>query len=100
MAKHYREEIARFVFQELFNEAFWMEPKIPDSSNRIMIESSQISIDDAKEDKEEKKGPNLLLIILGVLLLGAAASAGGGGGDGGGSGGSGTGGVDIGIEIP
>ena len=89
------------LMAELLNEAFPMENQIANSKNqRIIMESSQISIDDAKEDKEEKKGPNLLLIILGVLLLGAAASAGGGGGDGGGSGGSGTGGVDIGIEIP
>lgn len=90
----------------LFNEAFIDEKRIPNSAmlksmgESLIISKGVIesSIDDAEED--EKKGPNLLLIILGVLLLGAAASAGGGGGDGGGSGGSGTGGVDIGIEVP
>ncbi len=84
------------LMAELFNEAFWMESRIPNSDNRIMIESSQVTTEEDTEEKKEK-GPNLLLILLGVLLLGAAAS--GGGGDGGG-GGSGTGGVDIGIEIP
>ena len=69
----------------LFNEAFWYENRIP----KFNTEEPQII---------EKKGPNLLLILLGVLLLGAAAAGGGGGS--GGSGGSGTGGVDIGIDIP
>lgn len=68
----------------LFNEAFWYENRIP----KFNTEEPQII---------EKKGPNLLLILLGVLLLGAAAAGGGGSG---GSGGSGTGGVDIGIDIP
>ena len=74
------------LMAELFNEAFWYENRIP-----------KFNTEEPQDD--EKKGPNLLLILLGVLLLGAAA-AGGGGGDGGGPGGSGTGGVDIGIDIP
>lgn len=71
------------LMSELFNEAFWVEKEIPNSNNMIKNETSD--------------GPNLLLIILAVVLLGALAAAGGGGGE---SGGSGTGGVDIGIDLP